>query len=529
MLFPNRIRRNLRHTILGLSYAGLAFAQEPPERPVLERVIPSLQAELLGRTRIPFFYPPFAPAPGDEIDEREHLLDIAYDAPEGLRPYVGEIFYPILGARLAENHVPRRHHKRLSDYVAKRNASLEQLFASLADPIARPIDAKSASLLEKEAETIRSDLLTDHYQWGSFRTWKSDSTLRATNPPLAQQRELHVIRAGVFFLPGLSTEQRWLLWAYISQRPADDLYSTTGKDLVRPSGTIPFLPAGASLVLPQTIPPSLHQDLRAFSHRYRQMQVEIAEVVLAADRLESEESRASLKQFAERQAPALARLEAEAEHVRVELAKLPPSSEPSLPQDIAALSLELSTSRASLRRSLANTLRDIRRDTLSYKPGAEAVEVSGNFSDGVTFDGRRIPERLISITLNPSPEQLGRPQKAREALTAGLKAFAEENASREQEIAAKGRELITHTVAYIGTFEALDQVPNSEKALHAARLLAAHEQSRRLDSYSRYLVATTQPGLTPAQRRLLFGAALRDLNLPLPTGIRRPVRFSIDP
>ncbi len=65
-----------------------------------------------------------------------------------------------------------------------------------------------------------------------------------------------------------------------------------------------------------------------------------------------------------------------------------------------------------------------------------------------------------------------------------------------------------------------DSGPAGEQAL---AVLALNEAAGRMDRYESYVAATVRPGLTPAQRRLLFGQALRDLALPLPAGIRRPI------
>jgi electron transfer flavoprotein beta subunit len=46
-------------------------------------------------------------------------------------------------------------------------------------------------------------------------------------------------------------------------------------------------------------------------------------------------------------------------------------------------------------------------------------------------------------------------------------------------------------------------------------VLTWNEAAGRMDRYATYVAATSRPGLTPAQRRLLFGAALRELSLPL--------------
>ncbi len=61
-----------------------------------------------------------------------------------------------------------------------------------------------------------------------------------------------------------------------------------------------------------------------------------------------------------------------------------------------------------------------------------------------------------------------------------------------------------------------------DAALVSARQVAALKDS--LDGYRDYRAAVFEPGLSPEQRRLLFGGALEKLDLPLPRGEFQPVR-----
>lgn len=61
-----------------------------------------------------------------------------------------------------------------------------------------------------------------------------------------------------------------------------------------------------------------------------------------------------------------------------------------------------------------------------------------------------------------------------------------------------------------------------DKALVAARRAAA--QRENADAYRDYRTAVFTPGLSPEQRRLLFGSAVEKLELPLPRGELQPTR-----
>jgi hypothetical protein len=61
-----------------------------------------------------------------------------------------------------------------------------------------------------------------------------------------------------------------------------------------------------------------------------------------------------------------------------------------------------------------------------------------------------------------------------------------------------------------------------DAALASARRVAALKDSE--DAYRDYRTAVFEPGMSPEQRRLLFGGALEKLDLPLPRGELQPVR-----
>lgn len=61
-----------------------------------------------------------------------------------------------------------------------------------------------------------------------------------------------------------------------------------------------------------------------------------------------------------------------------------------------------------------------------------------------------------------------------------------------------------------------------DAALASARRVAALKDSE--DAYRDYRTAVFEPGMSPEQRRLLFGGVLEKLDLPLPRGELQPVR-----
>jgi hypothetical protein len=55
--------------------------------------------------------------------------------------------------------------------------------------------------------------------------------------------------------------------------------------------------------------------------------------------------------------------------------------------------------------------------------------------------------------------------------------------------------------------------------------LIAMEQRQRIEKYHDYELAVLEPGLSPEQRRLLFGSGIVNLDLPLPGGVPQPTNL----
>jgi hypothetical protein len=109
----------------------------------------------------------------------------------------------------------------------------------------------------------------------------------------------------------------------------------------------------------------------------------------------------------------------------------------------------------------------------------------------------------------------------RERLTAATGQVTEEF---ERENAAAIAALQTDLKAIVTAFE--KYIPENDEVLLAgsaeAIVTSFLARQRKLESAFEYHTAVFEPGLSPEQRRLLFGAAVRRMELPLPGGERQP-------
>jgi hypothetical protein len=121
-----------------------------------------------------------------------------------------------------------------------------------------------------------------------------------------------------------------------------------------------------------------------------------------------------------------------------------------------------------------------------------------------------------------TPLQTQRYAKQRSALEAVVKHFTRESSAAQQTIERLRGDIFA--AAFQAVFPGrIEGAVTAADLARVTQMLHAAEIAARLPRYADYITATQRPGLAPAQRRLLFAAALRDLALPLPTGVRRPV------
>lgn len=441
----------------------------------------------LNRLSLPetaFRFLPPTPPPLDTPIPLPSPLESGQPAAPELAAYINDAFYPQLASRLASDDLPRKDRQKLEAYRTAKAALQDELRAVLArtqavDPSVRALEldtlaqlqAARLEELEATAEQIRAEL-------GGLPPEKLAGLDIATPHPQAPSPdtalrlrvEARLLRNAAYHLNGLTPAQRRLLREAATERESR-------ASLTNLASAFFFAPEGARLLLPPNLPPALVAQLEAYTAIRRQL----ADTLLATLRelLSGEPATAAqkLQDLATLQAPAFAALDAQAEQLRhalrasVDLSGIPAT--PSLPSDLVARITTYRQHKQTLLRQLHATLTQTARAAAlpSARPGGIAVPITAFTPD----------QQAALATLNREKDAI-RTALAETQRTAG---------------AGQDRKSID------------DLLENFERARQAQEL-------REL--FRDYRIAVLEPGLSPAQRRLLFAAALQSLALPLPSG-----------
>lgn len=471
------------------------------------------------------FFPPTPPTYGAPIADGETsptFNGLRVVTPETLPDFVNENFYPALGTRLAEASLLGNFPARLDAYLANRTALIDELkeqlhLAEAADPATseRDLRAFAASqtprivALEQEAELIRDNLVRGAFlqpsaDWNEVRGWRLGA-LPARNPALAASAEFQVIRAAAFFSKGFSTGQRDLL-REIAMALREKLPVSRGRaapSLPGPGDPFAmfFSPETSRLRLPPKLPPELSAKIGGYNHDKDELKTELHDAVVAQDQASAAKRTRNFAALAESQAPRLTALAERAEEIRRGLAALPkpppPAAQPDLPPDFL------------------DQLNAYRRDKLALDAEHRA--------------------RISQVSRTPfigSPDQ---PivERIRQSLSARRDTMKQAEADFQQENADRYAELKQRTARMrqrLDTIAAARIDPATGQPMDAAAFMrvfnAAEQQFEKIGRkeaiYHDYKIAMLLPGLSPEQRRLLFGATLVGLAQPLPAGERLP-------
>lgn len=280
------------------------------------------------------------------------------------------------------------------------------------------------------------------------------------------------LRSIAFHVDGLSTEQRRLLLSSAAERDRRPDRSAAPAFF--------FAPEGASLDLPAPLDPALAAQVAAYTDARHELTDQLVQALRALTRGEEPAPAVRLAQLATEQAPAFRALEQKAEAIREALQGVlePGVAVPALPPELAVRFAAYRERKQALYRQIHAAITQSTREASAAAPaGARAVPLS--------------------------------------ALTAAQQA---DLAALNHEHDALRAALAEHRRA--------DGAGVDRKSIDT--LLADFERARQLQElrgkYADYRTALLAPGLSAAQRRLLFGAALQGLEIPLPTGtpLRRP-------
>jgi len=469
-----------------------------------------------------FFFPPVPPPLGGPLVLfRNYRLGQPESVLPQLKSHVGEPFYAPLSAHLHREDLSKKRLQRLDAYAANRTALLAELRAQLtavreADPATRrqtlaAFAVQQAPRLiaqEIEAEAIRENLVNGSFfhagaDWNDNRTWALGDDLRYES----RADEFKVFRASVFFTAGLSSAQRRLLreFAIELDDPLGDPTASVALDAPRP--VIFFSPETARFERPAKLPPEIAARLDAYRDAKSALKSELRAVIYRQDRAYFEFTRTNaLRALAEKQAPALAALEVQAEEIRVLLDPLPRPSRPTsaaLPSELNRRVGAYLREKQDLQRTLIDKLAALKSEFPTHR--VEFIRQGGGYAIEIITNRRASRAEIAKV----------------DALKAQLVTFNAEQTRRLAALAAEKDRLQSDlTTAVKARFALADNSFDLDLLLkNFADQFARQEASQRFRDYD---TAVFEPGLSPEQRRLLFADALVQLDLPLPPGSRDP-------
>lgn len=460
----------------------------------------------------PVYFPPLPPALGEPVRRRQPVALGKFAAPATLANYVYESFYAPLSTLLFTEDLSRKRRDRLDAYRASRIALLTELrtkleslrdadqptrareLAALANQQAAGLAALNAAAEELRANLCNGSFFESSTDWNDMREWRLGDDTRWES----QIDEIKVMRGSAAFQDGLSTAQRHLL-REIEMELIDSLNGPTVEiALDSPGPFLYFSPATARIRIPADIPPELAAKIESYKSAKAALKTELRNTLYAQDRAWFNFKRVNaLKALAERQAPRFAALEELAEEIRRDLVPYPnPARPPALPLPASAPRIrDYQVRKVALQTMLVTKLEETKLALPDDR--VEYTKVSGNYVLEVVPNRRTSAERKAK----------------RQAVIDALAPF---NAEQTRLYAALGREKEALRAAVM---QEAKSVSSQDPAKSIDQLLKefayAFQRQEAWEIYRDYETAVLEPGLSPAQRELLFGSALEKLDLPL--------------
>lgn len=437
----------------------------------------------------PVFFPPTPPVLEAELPPTPSIRDSIWVE---LAPFIHDLFYAPLGTRLSEGNLNRRHRQRLETFRTARDAALAELLAVLDQPAVRPAERTAAlaalattldprlAALTAAADDLRHELyagafLVSDADWSQHRNWRLGREHAKRTPQEILYDEFSVLRAAIYYQEGLAPAQRQLLREVVMELATalgEREPAVAAADEFAPAQIIFFLPHGARVRLPAELPPELARELAAFTATKARLRGELRDALFTLDPESPGRRERALQELAARQAPELAALEPQAERIRLALAALP--AEPA------------ATARPGLDPALAARIENYLREKAELQDAARREALAP-----------------------PATPAHRRPDT--QAQRAALADFEGRNRARLAALADEARAI--RTAVAQATAAAHEPGGKSVDALLADFALG-HRQRQLQLLHLNYRRAVLAPGLSPAQRELLFGAALAAFALP---------------
>ncbi len=470
-------------------------------------------------------FPPTPPPLDRAVSHVAPLMPERLTPPAELAAYINEPFYAPLSTWLLERALPDKMRERITALRAAKVAALADLRTTLEqvrdaevptrrhalEAFARQQSPKLAAL-EHDAEQIRAELATKDYDWRGLREWALGEKGRRGDSPMEIAATM---RAYAYYQPGLALAQRGLL-----REIAIEL-AMAGEDTAAATAAQPFLffpPEPARVLLPDELPADLAAKVADYQTKKSALKKELYDTVFKQDNAPLAFLRNSaLRALAEKQAGRLAELDTLAEEIRRGLAELPSATRPiatrsTLPPVLAERLNAAVQAGTALQKDTIQRISAVRASV-----NDRLIQLSYSFdASGMKFVV--IPRAPRASSPAEAMSQLEKIKPRVREIEAQMTAIADDFGRRYAELINESAAIRTEAAAALGNANARAV----DAALVEARRVAAVKELE--DAYRDYRLAVFEPGMSPEQRRLLFGAAIEKLDLPLPRGEFQPVQ-----
>lgn len=479
-----------------------------------------------GGDRLPIFFPP-TPPPLDTPAPAQALGEPGLVPPGELATYIADPFYAPLSTRLAQGNLPDPLRRRLDAYQAEKTRLLAQLHAKLAALSSAAAGAKEGALvafareqapnlaaLEATAERLRTDLLraglvglfSGTGDWNEHRTWFLDQA-RLGRDSENLIPEFRVLRAAVFYQDGLTPAQRRLL-REVAMELQVQAFKPTGTANAADDALLFFSPETARVRLPVDLPQELVEKVAAYRQEKSALKAQLRDALVQQDRASKAARAQALKQLGTAQTPRLAALDELAEEIRHGLAAQSNQpavlAGPAFPPELAARIAAYQKERGALQEAVHAKLEDISRILSPTQ-----IKAAQNLA---SWQG----ENTLTLGFGSTVYSSEKRAHVQDAVAAFNTEHRAQAAALQQALA----EIRPAVAAFAAAHPEATAGKSVEVLLQDFSVATGQQEARSL--YEDYEVAVYQPGLSPAQRRLLFDAALQKLALPLPGGEWQP-------
>ena len=487
---------------------------------------PVLAADYGGSEAAPFsppavWFAPAVPVSGEAITDTTLPTRRNYrlKPPSGLADFVNESFYPPLSTRLYARSLRAPLSARLDEYRARRGALLNELADQIValhgvDDQTRLIELRTFAgqqtprimALEREADELRRDLIEGgvlqlNVDWNRRRKWRIGAT-RFNGEYAEKEAHFQVVRAAAYYQDGLTPEQRGLLLESASELQSR---ARAARPIPAPRRGDPaamfFSPALARMRVPRNASPELIARIGRFNREKTALKQELLDTVLANDDRPADERATVFSNLADSQWPRLMELEKLAEEIRQSLAETPAATLAAPPH---------------IPPGLLTRIQEYNHDRRKFiQEFDQVMRVASSMVPAPYIDFKMPEDARVQLARKLAED--------RAALRVRVAQKFQEDTRERFEAMRVRFETIQVDLALVaaGQFD-----PETGRPLTADTLLRNYTSAmERFDTFGReeviyrgYRTAMLMPGLSPEQRRLLFGAALVGLAQPLPYG-----------